>query len=131
MYNKWFLHVVIVCVLSSCNLIGQKKEGRRSPDEMAQHQTEMMTKTFDLSDEQIQEVTHVNMQFAKDMAELRQSARGNRKQMRAGMSELVNRKNETLKKVLTDEQFILYQENEQNRRQNRMRDEQRRNLEER
>lgn len=131
MCNKWFLYVVIVCVLSSCSFLGKKEEGRRSPEQMAERQTEMMIETLDLTDEQIQEVTRINAQFAKEMTDVRKNAKGNREQMRASMAELVNRKNEALKKVLTADQFKVYEETEQNRRQKGMRGEQRRNREER
>jgi len=131
MCNNWFLYVVIVCVLSSCNFLGQKEEGRSSPEQMAERQTEMMMETLDLTDEQIQEVTRINAQFAKEMTDVRKNAKGNREQMRASMVELVNRKNEALKKVLTADQFKVYEETEQNRRQKGMRGEQRRNREER
>ncbi len=131
MNNNWVLIVVIVLSLSSCNFFGGKKKERWSPEQMVDRETKMMIETLDLTGQQIQEVTRINGEMAREMATFRKSAKGDREQMRAGMTELVNRKDENLKEVLTEEQFKLYKESEQDRRQKGMRDEPRRNREER
>lgn len=130
MNNNWVLIVVIVLSLSSCNFFGGKK-GAMVPEQMVDRETKMMIETLDLTGQQIQEVTRINGEMAREMATFRKSAKGDREQMRAGMTELVNRKDENLKEVLTEEQFKLYKESEQDRRQKGMRDEPRRNREER
>lgn len=130
MNNKWFLYVVIVFILSSCSYFGQK-DREWSPENMAKRQTEMMTDLLELSEEQVKEVDEINLKFAKQFAEARKSAKGDREEMRKLMRELQVIKNEAFKEVLSAEQIEQYQEFENNRRHKRMRNEPKRPSEER
>jgi len=127
MHNKWFLYSVIVFILSSCNFIGQREEGRMSSEMMAERQTQMMIEMLDLTEQQVLNVARINTQYGKEMTTLRKSARWNREEIRSGMNELRIRKDEVMQTVLTDDQYKKYKESQRNRKHKRIKSDHRRN----
>jgi protein CpxP len=83
---------------------------RMSPEEMAKKQTERMVTDLKLNDKQKTQVATINTKYAKLRNELMQANQGNREAARPKMKEMETQKNAELKKILTDEQFKLYED---------------------
>jgi periplasmic protein CpxP/Spy len=87
-----------------------QKQPRMSPEELAKRQTEQMTTDLNLNDKQKADVSAVNIKYANKISEMFQANKGDREAMRAKFQEMMIQKNAELKKVLTDDQYKLYEE---------------------
>ncbi|MDR0541946.1 MAG: hypothetical protein LBH19_07005 [Dysgonamonadaceae bacterium] len=81
---------------------------RPSVEQMAQRQTEWMTRELNLSADQIAAVDSINVLFAKAQETLRETLGNDRGKMREAMTALNQEKDKALEKVLTTEQLELY-----------------------
>ena len=88
---------------------------RRSPQEMADNQTQRLSKDLNLSADQLTKVQQILTARAQEMQALRAdgSARPTREQMQANRAKY----NDQLKQVLTPDQFAKYTTMQANRRQ--------------
>ncbi len=107
--------VTIFTVISSVSLFSQSRQNR-SPEEMAKQQTEWMTKELTLDEGQVEKVSVINLKYSKDLQKTWQQNQGNREAMRSAMTKLTEEKDKELKKVLTEDQFKLYQKKVAERR---------------
>jgi Spy/CpxP family protein refolding chaperone len=107
MSNKLVVFAVIVLSLSACNLNGQKR-GQWSPKDMAKRQTEMMSKSLDLTEEQKESVFAINLKYAEEMKKSMADNKGDREKMRTLRNQLNEKKNADLKETLSSEQFEKY-----------------------
>lgn len=82
-----------------------QQRGPADPSQMADKQTEMMTKELSLDDAQITIVDSINQTFAVKMKEALDANGGDRRASRSAIMELRDQQNEALKAVLTEEQF--------------------------
>lgn len=114
MRNKLVIVTLIILSFTACNSTGQRHRIPSAKD-MAKRQTEMMTKSLDLNDQQQNSVSTINLKYAEEFQNLREEAGGDREKMRTLRNDLVNKKNEELAKVLSEEQFERYKELEEER----------------
>ncbi|WP_289054622.1 hypothetical protein [Carboxylicivirga marina] len=107
MGNKLVVIALLMMSLIACNTNGQQRK-RASAEDMAKHQTEMMEKSLDLSSEQSKTVSELNLKYAEKFKKIKEEAGGDREKMRTLRGELLNKKNDELKEVLSEEQFEKY-----------------------
>ncbi|MCG8306840.1 MAG: DUF4890 domain-containing protein [Cytophagales bacterium] len=95
--------------------------GRNSmdPKEFAERQTNHMKESLELTDDQLPKVEALNLKYAEKMNEARVEADGDRKAMRDSMRAMISEKDEELKKILTADQWIKFEEIRKERMQNR------------
>lgn len=96
---------------------------RKTPEERAKHQTEMMTKNLALTAEQVPQVQTINLKYADQLGDLKEQPKGEKGAKRDAAKELRDKRNAELKGVLTAEQYdkmIKGQEAMQARRQDKM-----------
>jgi periplasmic protein CpxP/Spy len=77
--------------------------GKKTPDERAQHRTEWMTKELGLSPEQIAKVNPINITYARAISEVKDMKDVEAKKTRS--KALRDKRDADLKAVLTPEQF--------------------------
>jgi protein CpxP len=95
---------------------------KMNPEEMAKKQTERMAIDLKLNEKQKTEVAAINLKYAKLRSEIMKANQGDpskREAARAKMQETETQKNAELKKVLSDEQFKLYDELNKKRQEER------------
>jgi Skp family chaperone for outer membrane proteins len=114
MINKIVIVSVFLMSLAACNLIGQQRKMPSAKD-MAERQTEMMTKNLDLSEKQQKAISTINLKYAEEIQKIRQEAAGDREKMRKLRDDLVINKNDELKGILSSEQFEKYKKLEEER----------------
>lgn len=102
---------------------GQRRQ--HSPQEMAQHQTQRLSKKLGLSADQSAKVAQIMQQRAQDMQAMHAtaSASTDRQQMRQQMQANRTKYDEQLKAVLTPDQFGKYTAMREERRHHGMRPE--------
>ncbi|MDR2627908.1 MAG: hypothetical protein LBC40_07740 [Dysgonamonadaceae bacterium] len=93
---------------------------RTTVEERAKRTTEWMTKSLNLTPEQIPPVDSINLLYTKTQHVLLKSAEGNREKVRESLSALETKKQEALSVFLTADQMKTYKE-QINERQNRFR----------
>lgn len=76
---------------------------KKTPEERAQHKTEVMTKELGLNAEQIAKVNTININFMRAMSDVKQIPDGETKKNRS--SALKEKRDADLKGVLTAEQY--------------------------
>ncbi|MCO4291628.1 hypothetical protein NF867_01955 [Solitalea sp. MAHUQ-68] len=81
----------------------------RSAEERATMQTQKMTKTLSLSEEQQKKVQEINLTSAKKVDELREANAGDRTIMFQGLKKIDEDKDTALKEVLNEKQMADYQ----------------------
>lgn len=114
--------IVTLILVGFLTTFAQQPNGtmpRMNPEEMANRQTERMTTDLKLADKQKTEVAAINTKYAKIMGDLLKANQGNREAGRAKMKEMITQKNAELKKILTTEQYKLYEELENKRQEER------------
>jgi Spy/CpxP family protein refolding chaperone len=74
------------------------------PAAMAARQTQMMSDSLGLSEEQKSQVEEINLRYANKMGEIRQTYAGDMENMRLEMMVLRDEKDAELKKVLSKDQ---------------------------
>lgn len=77
--------------------------GKKTPEERAKHRTEMMTKELGLSAEQVAKVNTININFARSVGDIKQIK--DEATRKGRMDALKSGRDNSLKAVLTPEQF--------------------------
>ena len=108
MTTKNFLKstLMLSLLISSTIAYGQQQAPQRSPEERAQRQTQWMRQNLSLTDDQNKKVYDIMLNSAKQMETARTS--GDKSQMKS----LKDRKDASVKGVLTGDQFQKYQQHE-------------------
>jgi periplasmic protein CpxP/Spy len=91
------------------------QKAQMTPDEMANRQTERMTKELKLDEKQKTAVSAINLKYAKLRKEISQANKEDKKVLQTKMKEVNVQKKAELKKVLTTDQFAQLEKMEQNR----------------
>lgn len=108
MNNRLMLAVTFVLV-SFVSTFAQRGEDRPSPEEIAKRQTERMTESLELSEEQAEKIAIINLKYAKQTQEkreaMRQQEEKDREAMRAERKKVREAHNAELKAILTDLQY--------------------------
>ncbi len=102
------LVVITVILLGIVFICSGQRRNDRSPEEIADRQTEKMIKELSLNEKQIEAVTEVNLKFVKEFQKNRQNSKGDREKMRTLIIELNAEKTEELKNILSADQFEKY-----------------------
>ena len=89
-----------------------KKKARFTPEQ----QLERMTTQLNLTDEQKPKVKAVLEETSKKMQEIRNAPDFDRSHMREKMQPVMEKQNEKMKAILTEDQFKKYQEMQQQQR---------------
>jgi len=100
--------VSIIAVLSSTGLYAQKGN-KRSAEDIASRQTEWMVKELSLDKVQAEKISAINLNFTKQMFSVREKHMGDREAMQSEMKKYRKEKDTEMKKVLTEDQFKLYE----------------------
>jgi Spy/CpxP family protein refolding chaperone len=93
-----FFSLFVVCAMAQ----GQRMGG--TPEERAAKTTERLKQQLNLTDEQVVKVQSLNLQFFKDLEQVRASGQD----ARAAMMEKVKAHDADLQKILTPEQYQKY-----------------------
>jgi Spy/CpxP family protein refolding chaperone len=96
----------------------QQQRGSMDPVEMSKKQTERMKENLQLSEDQVNKVSKINLDFAQKRQELRKSASDDRTAMREQMEKIRDERNTELKQVLTAEQYKKFLTQEEEMRNN-------------
>ena len=101
----------MIGALASCSQSQTQAQtrGDRTPAERAQLQTEMMTEALNLSEEQVPTVESINVKYSEKIAAI-QARDGNRRSKFQSMRGLMEEKDAELAAVMTQAQYIIYQE---------------------
>src|SRR5688500_18371793 len=109
------LTLLIYSMLSAMTTIAQDRLGElmndTTPEERAQMQTNNMKETLSLTEDQVDEVSEINLDYARKMQNA--YASGSKFQRLKKMKALAAEKDGVLKKVLTPTQYTTYQENKE------------------
>ncbi|MCW3788632.1 hypothetical protein [Plebeiibacterium sediminum] len=118
---------LLLCLMSIL-LIGSITQAKAQPqqrsfnaEDMSKMQTERMKKDLKLSDKQTDEVSAINLKYAKKIEAQRNKTDGDRASMRDQMTSLRKEKNAELKKILSEEQYEKMLQIEEERRNNHQR----------
>lgn len=107
-----FLTLGLLIILS-LNAICQPPGGRMTPEEtVLREKQNMYKKITDLSEDQTVLIDGIYDEFAQSFDEIRKEARENRDRegMRTKMETLRSEKDELMKDVLSDSQWVIYEE---------------------
>ena len=107
------LMIALVSVLLMTTNVFAQKQQRLSIEEKAKKQTERMAEKLSLIDEQKLKVEAINLKYAQKQNEMMKSAKEEREAKMKMMKANREEKDAELKKVLTPEQYTLYQQNQQ------------------
>lgn len=80
-------------------------KSEKTPEERAQHQTELMTKHLGLTPEQVPQVQAINLKYVDQFGELRGRSRDEANGKKQAVKDLREQRNAELKAVLTPEQY--------------------------
>jgi len=108
--KKSFKIILTVLSVMAIQSVGWAQP-KMSPDEMAKHETEWMTRELKLTDEQQEKVQEVNLTFAnrmKEQFELDRESGG--RPDHSNMQKMDEEKNKALKEILTEDQYTAYLE---------------------
>ncbi len=83
-------------------------EQKRSPEEMAKHETNWMNKELGLTPAQLPKVDSINLVYANKLTVLREQSKGNRQEFRSRRAELDVQKRSDLALILTPDQLKKY-----------------------
>ena len=119
---KKFLFAIVALAISTCAFAQQPQRGERrefKPEDMAQRQTERIQKACETNKAQtealygyfLREAKRMQAQRAKMMQGERpqQPQQGNREDFRAEMEKRQKAQNDTIKSILTKEQYVKYE----------------------
>ncbi len=108
----------ILLLGSTTQLKAQPQHKSFNAEDMSKMQTERMKKDLNLSDKQTDEVSAINLKFAKKMEMQRKNSNGNRESMREQMMTMRKEKNAALQKILSNDQYEKMLEIDAERRKN-------------
>ena len=98
---------------------GQGQRQQMSPEERAKAVTERLEKLLSLSADQKARVNAIEVEFGKEISDLRQKNQGDREARNAAMQELSKKFDAKYKEVLTADQFKKYLEDKEQRQRDR------------
>ncbi|SEF89271.1 hypothetical protein [Parabacteroides chinchillae] len=107
---KKVIGLCLVIVLSSVSVFARdgKRMDKRNDDSSKRYET--MVESLKLDEKQAAEFRKINQEFADKMKVEREKAKVVRDKKRAEMTAMRTERDAQLKKVLTEEQYKLYQE---------------------
>lgn len=111
---KKIIGLCLVVLLSSVSVFardGKRSDKRQDPSK----RSERMVEQLKLDEKQAAEFRKINTEFAEKMKIERTEMDKSREQQRSKMLSMRDEKNAQLKKVLTDEQYKQYVDNQQSR----------------
>ncbi|MCW3806755.1 hypothetical protein [Plebeiibacterium marinum] len=117
MKNLVFIAILILSL--STQLTAQRPQRNMDPVERSKKQTERMKELLELSDEQAVKIQEINLDFAKQVQEMRKN-NTDREAMRESMQTLRAEHKEQMKKVLNEEQYQKMLEDEKKMQERRM-----------
>ncbi|MCL1943640.1 MAG: DUF4890 domain-containing protein [Candidatus Azobacteroides sp.] len=106
--------VMVSVLMISASVFGQQRQ-RFSPEDMAKKQTEQMTESLSLTDEQKAKVEAINLKYAQKQQQAFQSDKVERQARMEEMKKNHDDKDLELKSVLTSDQYTAYQQKQQER----------------
>ena len=110
------LTLLTYSILSALTTIAQDRLGElmndTTPEERAQMQTNNMKKTLSLTEDQVDEVSEINLNYARKIQNAYNTSGSKLKRLRK-MKALGEEKDGVLKKVLTPTQYTTYRENKE------------------
>lgn len=110
------LMMAAVALMFVCSAsFGQQRE-RPSSEDIAKRQTEQMTKSLSLTDDQKSKVEAINLKYAKKQDNAFKSNKEEKQARREEMKKNHEAKDAELKGVLSSEQYVKYQEKQQERK---------------
>ena len=116
------LALLIYSMFSALTTIAQDRLSKlmndTTPEERAQMQTKNMKETLSLTEDQVDEVSEINLNYARKMQNA-YNASGSKLQRLRKMKALATEKDGVLKKVLTPTQYTTYQENKEEMKERR------------
>jgi hypothetical protein len=110
--NKYFF-VVLVAIAPLFALKAQPggRGFQGTPEEMAQRQTDMMVEKLSLSEAQASRIQEINLKYALKMKAARDSMpEGDWQMMRQKMTGLRQEQDAALRKMMTSEQWAIYEQ---------------------
>jgi Spy/CpxP family protein refolding chaperone len=114
--------LLIYSMLSVLTTIAQDRLGElmndTTPEERAQMQTNNMKETLSLTEDQVDKVSEINLNYARKMQNA-YNAGGSKLQKLRKMKTLAAEKDGVLKKVLTPTQYATYQEGKEEMKERR------------
>lgn len=107
-FMKKVIGLFLVVLMSTVSVFAQnnKREGRMDPEK----RIDMMVKELKLDDKQAAEFRKVQKDFMDEMKKVRDGSENDRDKMREKMKTMRSERDAKVKKILTEEQYKLYQE---------------------
>lgn len=103
---KTTIKTISLCALMLMGIVAVAQQRGGTPEQRAQRQTEMLKSKLNLTDEQSQKVQAVLVNSIAEMQKARQAKIDST--LKGPSKELIDKRNEELKKVLTKEQYEKY-----------------------
>ncbi|MFT4072365.1 MAG: hypothetical protein QM654_10675 [Dysgonamonadaceae bacterium] len=97
-----------------------KGRERLSAEQMAQKETERITKEFKLDNNTAKKISDINLKYAKKQDELRKNRVQDREKMRQNMMDLSIQKDKEFESVLSPKDFSAYKKQREERRMKMM-----------
>ena len=110
---------MLMAMLVTSAAYAQRGQMARSAEDRAEMQTTMMQRQLELKPEQVAQVKAINLKYAKQIEDMRQSGAGPEAEKQARMEEMTKMapaRDAELKKVLTAEQYKKHKELDEQRR---------------
>lgn len=76
----------------------------KTPEQRAEHKTNMLKDSLNLTDDQAEKILAINLDAEKKMDEAREANKGDREKMKEAMMTINKERREKIKALLTDEQ---------------------------
>lgn len=118
--EKRVLIIIAILFITASSFAQQanRENKRMSPEERIKKQTERLAESLNLNQEQTENVQVLNEKYSKKMKEILQKTK---EKTREGLKEKADSLNTTkdaeMKEILTEEQFVLYQELQKKRKE--------------
>jgi len=110
--------LLFAIVFATVSVAQNRGMGNNDPKEMAQRQTEELTKALNLNKDQEKKVLDLNLKNAEQMTALREEMMngGDREAMREKMNKFREEQTAGMKKILTESQYKKYEKYLEERR---------------
>lgn len=113
---------IIIALFSAIGFTANAQPGHRpppDPNKKAEEQTNHMKKTLQLNELQINKVEAINLNYANEIHKIHEANKAEREAMRKAHEDIDSKRNEELKAVLTETQYISHLEMEAKHRRER------------
>jgi periplasmic protein CpxP/Spy len=113
---KFKVLILLFCILTTGNLLGQAKNGMAA--RISEKQTEKMKADLELEGTQIQKVQKINLKYAEQIVQAMDENKWNPEGQEEKLASIKEERSAELKKVLTKEQWEVYESTRPNKKKN-------------